>query len=189
MMFNTNSIRRSVLASFYFGNISYPSKDPPRVGFLSTVPSDAGDQLKAAVAEASSASANFPGECLASFSSLPLLSSSASSASPLSLSSVLCLLYFFFAFSFCDDLVLTLFFSRVPAKTDPAPSTLPTGASVATGAGGVPMAQVSSTTTSSGEEGKVKTSGGSSGRTRVSVGMVTAVGWVVGLGSGLLRTV
>ncbi|KAJ6482629.1 aspartic peptidase domain-containing protein [Mycena sanguinolenta] len=33
---------KGVLASFYYGNITYPSVDPPRIGFLSTVPADGG---------------------------------------------------------------------------------------------------------------------------------------------------
>lgn len=39
----------SVLASFYYGNITHPSADPPRIGFLSTVPGDAAARLRAAV--------------------------------------------------------------------------------------------------------------------------------------------
>ncbi|GJJ10883.1 hypothetical protein Clacol_005111 [Clathrus columnatus] len=39
---------KSALISFYFGNLTHPSVDPPRIGFLSTVPPDADDQyLKA----------------------------------------------------------------------------------------------------------------------------------------------
>ncbi|KAJ7256203.1 aspartic peptidase domain-containing protein [Mycena haematopus] len=33
---------KGVLASFYYGNITYPSADPPRIGLLSTVPADGG---------------------------------------------------------------------------------------------------------------------------------------------------
>ncbi|KAJ7182951.1 aspartic peptidase domain-containing protein [Mycena crocata] len=43
---------KSVLASFYFGNITYPSVDPPRIGLLSTVPSNAGALLQSAIASA-----------------------------------------------------------------------------------------------------------------------------------------
>lgn len=53
-----------VMASFYYGNLSYPSHDPPRIGFLSTVPADAGDQLKSAVVEASATGGNFLSEYL-----------------------------------------------------------------------------------------------------------------------------
>ena len=31
----------SLLAAFYYGNITYPSHDPPKMGFLLTVPQDA----------------------------------------------------------------------------------------------------------------------------------------------------
>jgi phytepsin len=50
---------KSVLSSYYFGNITHPSQDPPKLGLLSTVPFDAGDLLKSAVASASS-SGNLP---------------------------------------------------------------------------------------------------------------------------------
>ena len=40
----------SVLAAFYYGNITHPSRDPPKMGFLSTVPQDAESQLVSAVA-------------------------------------------------------------------------------------------------------------------------------------------
>ncbi|KAF9531489.1 aspartic peptidase domain-containing protein [Crepidotus variabilis] len=51
---------KSVVASFYYGNITYPSKDEPRMGFLSTVPDNAGDLLKAAVVTAKNGAKNFP---------------------------------------------------------------------------------------------------------------------------------
>ncbi|KAF8508254.1 acid protease, partial [Hysterangium stoloniferum] len=44
---------KSTLVVFYYGNLTHPSVDPPRMGFLSTVPSDADALLAAAVAEAS----------------------------------------------------------------------------------------------------------------------------------------
>ncbi|TFY53270.1 hypothetical protein EVG20_g10194 [Dentipellis fragilis] len=44
---------KGVLAAFYYGNLTYPSQDSPRMGFLSTVPPDAGEQLGAAVSSAS----------------------------------------------------------------------------------------------------------------------------------------
>ena len=50
----------SVLAAFYFGNITYPSHDPPKMGFLSTVPQDAASQLVSAVAAVKTGD-NFPG--------------------------------------------------------------------------------------------------------------------------------
>ncbi|KAJ7038421.1 aspartic peptidase domain-containing protein [Mycena alexandri] len=43
---------KSVLATFYYGNITYPSVDPPCIGLMSTVPADAGTQLKSAIASA-----------------------------------------------------------------------------------------------------------------------------------------
>ncbi|KIY47720.1 acid protease, partial [Fistulina hepatica ATCC 64428] len=46
---------KSVMAAFYYGNITYPSKDPPRIGLISTVPSNVNDLYAEAVAEASSA--------------------------------------------------------------------------------------------------------------------------------------
>ncbi|KAG5646919.1 hypothetical protein DXG03_001995 [Asterophora parasitica] len=51
---------KSVLATYHYGNLTYPSRDQPRMGFLSTVPEDADDQLKAAVAAASKNGGNFP---------------------------------------------------------------------------------------------------------------------------------
>ncbi|KAJ7176893.1 aspartic peptidase domain-containing protein [Mycena filopes] len=43
---------KSVLATFYYGNITYPSVDPPCIGLMSTVPADAGTQLATAIADA-----------------------------------------------------------------------------------------------------------------------------------------
>jgi len=43
---------KSVLATFYYGNITYPSVDPPCIGLMSTVPADAGTQLKSVIASA-----------------------------------------------------------------------------------------------------------------------------------------
>ncbi|KAF9456223.1 aspartic peptidase domain-containing protein [Collybia nuda] len=51
---------KSVLASYHYGNLTYPSQDPPRMGFLSTVPSDANDQMREAVKDASQNGGNFP---------------------------------------------------------------------------------------------------------------------------------
>lgn len=50
-----------VLAAYYYGNLTHPSQDPPRVGLLSTVPSDAGDLLKVAVEAAEAAGGLFAG--------------------------------------------------------------------------------------------------------------------------------
>ncbi|KAA1478690.1 acid protease [Dentipellis sp. KUC8613] len=51
---------KSVLVSLYYGNLTYPSSDPPRMGFLSTVPADAGARLQSIVAAASSAKIALP---------------------------------------------------------------------------------------------------------------------------------
>lgn len=51
---------KSVISSFYYGNLTYPSQDPPRMGFLSTVPSDADDRMRAAVRTASHRDGTFP---------------------------------------------------------------------------------------------------------------------------------
>jgi phytepsin len=42
---------KGVLASFYYGNITYPSADPPRIGLLSTVPADGGAAALATVVQ------------------------------------------------------------------------------------------------------------------------------------------
>jgi phytepsin len=57
----------SVVSSFYYGNLTYPSQDPPRMGFLSTVPSDADDRMRAAVQAAAQKDGNFPGEMIWTF--------------------------------------------------------------------------------------------------------------------------
>ncbi|PFH49467.1 hypothetical protein AMATHDRAFT_63168 [Amanita thiersii Skay4041] len=51
---------RSVLTAYHYGNLTHPSQDQPRMGFLSTVPSDAADQLQAAVDQAGTNGGNFP---------------------------------------------------------------------------------------------------------------------------------
>lgn len=48
---------KSVLASFHYGNLTHPSIDPPRVGFISTVPPNFEDIFSAAI---KSAHKNFP---------------------------------------------------------------------------------------------------------------------------------
>jgi hypothetical protein len=50
----------SVLASFYCGNVSYPSKNPLRLGLLSTAPQDVNQRLRDALQAASIAGGNFP---------------------------------------------------------------------------------------------------------------------------------
>lgn len=51
-----------VIAAFHYGNITYPSRDPPRIGFVSTVPPDADQKLKVAFSEASQRGGGFPGQ-------------------------------------------------------------------------------------------------------------------------------
>ncbi|KAI0344431.1 acid protease [Trametopsis cervina] len=43
---------KSNLVAFYYGNLTHPSLDPPRIGFMSQVPQDATDLLEQAVSEA-----------------------------------------------------------------------------------------------------------------------------------------
>ena len=49
------------LVAFYYGNMTRPFADPPRVGLKSTVPSNAGAELKEAVAAALFHGGVFPG--------------------------------------------------------------------------------------------------------------------------------
>ncbi|KAG6811332.1 hypothetical protein H0H92_007951 [Tricholoma furcatifolium] len=51
---------KGVIATFHYGNLTYPSVDSPKIGLLSTVPSNAGDLLKAAVTAAQNNGGNFP---------------------------------------------------------------------------------------------------------------------------------
>ncbi|KAF9525499.1 aspartic peptidase domain-containing protein [Crepidotus variabilis] len=48
------------VVAFHYGNLTHPSVDPPRIGILSTVPSDATQLLQAAVTKASHNGGNFP---------------------------------------------------------------------------------------------------------------------------------
>jgi hypothetical protein len=43
---------RSNLVSFYYGNLTHPSVDPPRIGFLSLVPENADDLFRQAIVDA-----------------------------------------------------------------------------------------------------------------------------------------
>ena len=52
---------KSNMVIFYYGNLTHPSVDPPRVGLVSRVPQDAGARLGAAVSQAQSAGGKF--EC------------------------------------------------------------------------------------------------------------------------------
>lgn len=47
--------------SFYFGNLTHPSVDPPRIGFMSTVPSDASKEYQNVIASAKQNGEIFPG--------------------------------------------------------------------------------------------------------------------------------
>ncbi|KAL0071099.1 hypothetical protein AAF712_001657 [Marasmius tenuissimus] len=51
---------KSVLSSYYYGNLTHPSQDPPRLGFLSTVPSDADDRYMDALRAANEGKNRFP---------------------------------------------------------------------------------------------------------------------------------
>ncbi|THG96042.1 hypothetical protein EW026_g5721 [Hermanssonia centrifuga] len=52
---------KSALAAFHYGNLTHPSQDPPRIGLLSTIPTDAAERLRQAVsAAAEEGSGNFP---------------------------------------------------------------------------------------------------------------------------------
>ncbi|KAF5360191.1 hypothetical protein D9758_011356 [Tetrapyrgos nigripes] len=46
---------KSNLVAFYYGNLTHPSVDPPRIGFLSTVPQNANELLTSAIHDAESA--------------------------------------------------------------------------------------------------------------------------------------
>ncbi|EPT05128.1 hypothetical protein FOMPIDRAFT_1021485 [Fomitopsis schrenkii] len=50
---------KSNLVAFYYGNLTHPSVDPPRIGFLSMVPSNASALLDGAVTDASDNGGNF----------------------------------------------------------------------------------------------------------------------------------
>lgn len=52
----------SVFVAFYYGNLTHPSQDQPRIGLLSTVPPDAAQRLQAAAQLANATrGGNFPG--------------------------------------------------------------------------------------------------------------------------------
>ena len=55
---------KSNLVAFYYGNLTHPSVDPPRVGFVSRVPQDAGARLGAAVSQVQSAGGHLECELL-----------------------------------------------------------------------------------------------------------------------------
>ncbi|PPQ85163.1 hypothetical protein CVT25_004170 [Psilocybe cyanescens] len=51
---------RSNIVAFHFGNLTHPSMDPPRIGFLSTVPDNADELLQGAIRKAQLNGGNFP---------------------------------------------------------------------------------------------------------------------------------
>ncbi|KAF5309822.1 hypothetical protein D9619_010300 [Psilocybe cf. subviscida] len=51
---------KGVVSTYYYGNLTHPSRDQPKMGFFSTVPRDAGELLKKAVGAAAAADRNFP---------------------------------------------------------------------------------------------------------------------------------
>ncbi|KAH7108307.1 acid protease, partial [Auriculariales sp. MPI-PUGE-AT-0066] len=51
---------RSVLSAYYYGDLVNPSQDRPRIGLLSTVPTDANEAMIDAIALAESSGGNFP---------------------------------------------------------------------------------------------------------------------------------
>ncbi|KAJ7809868.1 hypothetical protein B0H14DRAFT_3151445 [Mycena olivaceomarginata] len=50
---------KSNLVAFYFGNLTHPSQDPPRIGFLSQVPSNAAELLAQATEDATENGGHF----------------------------------------------------------------------------------------------------------------------------------
>lgn len=46
--------------AYYYGNITSPILDPPKVGLLSTVPPDVADQLQQAIQAVMSSGGQFP---------------------------------------------------------------------------------------------------------------------------------
>ena len=54
---------------FYYGNLTHPSVDPPRIGFVSNVPQNANDLLQQAVNDAKAQGGVFESEfeCLGAF--------------------------------------------------------------------------------------------------------------------------
>ncbi|KAK7044361.1 peptidase A1 domain-containing protein [Favolaschia claudopus] len=50
---------KSNIVAFHFGNLTHPSQDPPRIGFVSRVPDNAAEELEEAVDEAVENGGNF----------------------------------------------------------------------------------------------------------------------------------
>ncbi|RPD62529.1 acid protease [Lentinus tigrinus ALCF2SS1-7] len=74
---------KSNMVVFYYGNLTHPSVDPPRIGFVSLVPQNADDLLDDAVDDAQGAGGNFESKADAAptASSLILETSSGASSS------------------------------------------------------------------------------------------------------------
>ena len=66
VLFEPYYVSSSALTTFYYGNLSHPSQDPPKLGFLSTVPPDASSRMQSAASAAAKANNNFP--CMSLFS-------------------------------------------------------------------------------------------------------------------------
>lgn len=54
---------KSNLVAFYYGNLTHPSVDPPRIGFKSQVPQNASAELKDVVADAQESGGVFESAC------------------------------------------------------------------------------------------------------------------------------
>jgi len=50
------------LVAFHYGNLTHPSVDPPRIGILSLVPSNANELYATAVSDALNNGGNFEGK-------------------------------------------------------------------------------------------------------------------------------
>ncbi|KIM73674.1 hypothetical protein PILCRDRAFT_722010 [Piloderma croceum F 1598] len=74
---------KSTLVAFYYGNLTHPSVDPPRIGFLSTVPKNASQLLSIAVE-----SAQQNGKFEATTQVAPTASAASASATTLSIPSL-----------------------------------------------------------------------------------------------------
>ena len=61
------------LVAFYYGNLTHPSLDPPRIGFLSQVPTNASALLTEAVEDAKDNGGNFESALVFLLSSPPPL--------------------------------------------------------------------------------------------------------------------
>ncbi|KAI3607677.1 hypothetical protein WG66_005018 [Moniliophthora roreri] len=79
---------KSVLSSYYYGNLTHPSHGPPRLGFLSTVPPDANERYRAAFEFARDGDGNFPGIIEEAPTSVPAIATTNSDGVPLAQPSV-----------------------------------------------------------------------------------------------------